>query len=596
LKPGTASVHVTGANIVSGVTTLGRVEITGMVRGLLDNPDLALTISLPQLSTSGVSGSATVGLNGPLGALGINLNTALALSDGHRFTVAAESTADIAGKHVTVKQLQALWRDQTITLAAPAMLDFANGLSFAATLLDGKAAEMTVTGTIPQGRSMTVHVVGKADLAVLTSELAAAGQILRGTLAANFTATGTLEKPVVTGRANLSKAQVQDYPRGLNLTDVEAEIEAQGTSLRITKLTGRAGSGTLTGSGSIDLASAGMPVDMTFTASDARAVSSDLITANVDSELKLTGRLAERLLLKGLISVRRGTINIPEKFSKEIATLNIHRARNVQLPGPPAPTSSSQIALDITVESEGQIFVRGRGLEAEFEGDLKIGGNTSSPQVDGALTMRRGTLSLAGTNLTFQSGAISFNGQALRKRIDPTLDLLAQTQANGITATLKITGTASQPKIAFSSSPPLPQDEVLAQLLFQQSAKSLSAVQLAGVAQAAASLGGGGGFDPVGIMRNSLGLDRLAVGSNQESSSGASSTTIEAGKYVFRNVYVGARQDLGGGTRVLVQVDITKHLKAQAQVTSGPRPATTTTSTPLTDNGDSLGLSYQFEY
>jgi len=292
------------------------------------------------------------------------------------------------------------------------------------------------------------------------------------------------------------------------------------------------------------------------------------------------------------VNVRQGNINIPEKFPADVATLNVRRSHTA----PPPPPATTRIALDLTVSSRGQIFVRGRGLEAEFEGDLKINGTTGAPQVSGALDMRRGTLSLAGANLVFQSGKISFNGQALRQRLDPSLDLVAQSQANGITATLKITGTASQPRIELSSSPQLPQDEVLAQLLFQQSAKSLSAMQLASVAQAAATLsGGGGGFDPVGTMRKSLGLDRLAVGSSEDSSSGSSSTTIEAGKYVLRNVYIGAKQDLSGGTRALVQVDITKHLKAQVQVNTGPRAAATT-STPLQDNGDSIGLSYQFEY
>ena len=121
-------------------------------------------------------------------------------------------------------------------------------------------------------------------------------------------------------------------------------------------------------------------------------------------------------------------------------------------------------------------------------------------------------------------------------------------------------------------------------------------MQLASVAQAAATLsGGGGGIDSVGTIRRSLGLDRLAVGSSQSGSSGTGSTTIEAGKYVLRNVYIGAKQDLGGGTKATVQVDLTKHLKAQAQVNTGAR-ADNTTSTPLQDNGDSIGLSYQFEY
>jgi translocation and assembly module TamB len=92
-----------------------------------------------------------------------------------------------------------------------------------------------------------------------------------------------------------------------------------------------------------------------------------------------------------------------------------------------------------------------------------------------------------------------------------------------------------------------------------------------------------------------LGLDRLAVGSMPSSNGGSGSTSVEAGKYITRNVYLAARQDTSGGTRALVQVDITKHLKAQAQVNTGARAATTS-STPLQDNGDSIGLSWQYDY
>jgi len=467
LQPGLATLHLTGNNIASGTTAVGHIELGGTVRDPLGSPNLALMLTIPQLAANGVSGSAALRLNGPLGAITANLSTALALADGHRFSVAADASADTGAKHLTITHLQGLWRDQTITLAAPATIDYANGLSFAAHFVDGKAADFTLTGSIPPApHAMTLHAVGKADLAVLTSELAAAGQVMRGTLAVNLSATGTMVRPVISGRVTLSGAQVQDYPRGINLTDVEAEAEAQGSALRFTKFSGKAGGGTITGSGSIDLAGPGMPVDMAFKASNARAVSSDLITADVDADLKLAGRLSERLVLTGRISARRGTINIPEKFPREIATLNISRSRTAQAP-PPPPPSSAHVALDLTLASTGQIFVRGRGLEAEFEGELKVGGTSVVPQVEGALTMRRGTFSLAGTNLTFQSGEISFNGQALRHRLDPTLDLVAQSQANGITATLKITGTASQPRIALSSAPPLPQDEILAQLLFQ---------------------------------------------------------------------------------------------------------------------------------
>ncbi len=70
---------------------------------------------------------------------------------------------------------------------------------------------------------------------------------------------------------------------------------------------------------------------------------------------------------------------------------------------------------------------------------------------------------------------------------------------------------------------------------------------------------------------------------------------MEAGKYVARNVYVGARQNLSGGTQVQVQVDITRRLKAQATLSTVTN-ATVTKGNAAQDNGSSVGLSYQFEY
>lgn len=590
-----AVIHAVGQDIASGTERIGRVELNGAIADPLGNPSLALTIAVPQLATSAVSGSASAKLNGPLNALAVNLTSAMATTGGQNFSFATDAVVDTTAKHISISRFEGIWRDQLIKLAAPAQVDYADGLKFAATFVEGKAMQLTVAGMVPSkpGRSMNVRANGTADLAVIASGLAAVGQSVRGKAVLNVTVTGTTAKPQVVGGATITGGQIQDYAHGLSLTDIEAVAEANGSNIRLTKFTAKAGPGTISGSGTIDLAAPGRPVDITFKAQNARPIASDLMNATLDTELKLEGRMSERLRLTGQLRVRQGNINIPEKFSSEVATLNVRHGRQAASPPPPPP---ARIVLDLTVVSPGRIFVRGRGLEAEFEGDLKIEGTTTAPRVLGALTMRRGTMSLAGANLTFQSGKISFNGEALRKRLDPSLDFVAQTEANGITATLKITGTASQPKIELSSSPQLPQDEILAQLLFQQSAKSLSAMQLASVAQAAASLGGGGGgFDPVGAMRKSLGLDRLAVGSTPGANGGTGSTSVEAGKYVLRNVYLAARQDLSGGTRALVQVDLTKHLKAQAQVNTGPRAATTSSS-QLQDNGDSIGLSYQFDY
>lgn len=585
-----AVVHASAADIAAGETQIKRIDLAGTIADPFKKPVLALTMTVPELATADISGSASVRVSGPLTAISANLQTELKTSSGQAFTIGADALADTAGKHISINRFESVWRNQKVTLAEPAMIDYANGLVFKARFTEGKAAEVSVAGSI--AKTLNVRATANADLAVIASGLASTGQQLRGRFAGDVTVTGTVAKPNVVGQVTLANGEFRDYTQGLNLTGIEAVAEAQGSQIRLTKFTAKAGPGSITGAGTIDVAASGLPVDLSFKASGARPLTSDLLTARLDSELKLEGRLTERLRLSGNIGVRNASINLPEKMPSEVATLNVHRSRDVQ--PKPAPQRPARISLDLTITSSGQIFVRGRGLEAEFEGDLKIGGRSSSPQVSGGLNMRRGTMTLGSATLTFQSGKISFNGQALRRRLDPSLDLVAQTEGNGITATLKITGTASRPKIELSSTPTLPQDEILAQLLFQKSVKSLSALELAGVAQAAATLSGGGGFDPVGTVRQSLGLDRLAVGSDSNSS-GIGSTSVEAGKYVLRNVYVAAKQDMAGGTRAIVQVDIIRNLKAQAQMSTGPRAASTA-STPLHDNGDSIGLSYQFEY
>ncbi|MBC7800791.1 MAG: translocation/assembly module TamB domain-containing protein, partial [Gemmatimonadaceae bacterium] len=250
---------------------------------------------------------------------------------------------------------------------------------------------------------------------------------------------------------------------------------------------------------------------------------------------------------------------------------------------PPAPASAGgAIALDLTIDAPRAIFVRGRGVDAELAGQLRVRGSSTAPQVAGGFEMRRGAISVAGTTLTFTRGRVGFDGTGVTGKIDPTLDFVADSNAGAVTATLGIGGYASAPKITLSSTPELPQDEVLAYLLFKRSAKELGPFQIAEIATAVASLTGvgGGAGNPLESVRKGLGLDRLSVGGGAS----GSAPSVEAGRYVGNGVYVGAKQGTTGGqTQATVQIDITKGLKAQTDVGTGA-------------GGNSVGLTYEFEY
>jgi len=145
----------------------------------------------------------------------------------------------------------------------------------------------------------------------------------------------------------------------------------------------------------------------------------------------------------------------------------------------------------------------------------------------------------------------------------------------------------------------LPQDEILARLLFGESASQLTVIQVAQIGAAPASLSGvgGSGPNPLARVQNTLGLDRLSVssGGGTTATGGQSSgTTVEAGRYVSDRVYVGAKESTTGFSQVEVDVDVSKHLKLQTRVGNGS--ATTQGVTPENDPGSSIGMVYQFEY
>ena len=76
----------------------------------------------------------------------------------------------------------------------------------------------------------------------------------------------------------------------------------------------------------------------------------------------------------------------------------------------PAPFNAT---LSVTIAAANHVFVRGRGIDAELSGDLKVAGTSANPQVKGGFDLRRGTLSMLGNQLNFIRGGAQFHGDAM---------------------------------------------------------------------------------------------------------------------------------------------------------------------------------------
>jgi translocation and assembly module TamB len=202
-----------------------------------------------------------------------------------------------------------------------------------------------------------------------------------------------------------------------------------------------------------------------------------------------------------------------------------------------ATERQAPIALDVTMKAPSRVFLKGRGLNVEMSLDAHVTGNTNDPQLSGTARVVRGDYDFAGKRFQFDNRGVIYLGstpQTIR------VDLTAVRDDPALTAVVRIQGTAAKPKITLTSSPVLPTDEVLSQVLFGSSASQLSTGEAAQLASALSTLASGGGFDVIGGLRNFARLDRLAFGGDA-----AGGMTVSGGKYLTDNVYL----ELTGGGR-----------------------------------------------
>ncbi len=478
----------------------------------------------------------------------------------------------------------------------------------------GSQSRMTMSGRAPLSTTGTValKLAGKMDVALMNSILEQRGERAAGTLTVDASVSGAASEPQISGVVQLTDGDLRDYAEGVHLGHINARLVGGRGILKIASLTARAGPGQLSATGTVGVLQPGMPTQISVVAHHIQPITNDIMTANLDTDMKVAGTLRQRLDVTGTVHVNHASITIPNGLPPSVATLKVIRPGQAQQP-PVAATSRLVIGLGIALDAPASIFVQGRGLDAQLGGRLRIAGTSDTPQVSGGFTMIRGAFSLAGTNLNFTTGKVSFNGQGLKGGIDPSLDFVAQSSViyNGpTTVTLSVSGFADSPKISLSSTPSLPQDDLLALLLFGKPASQLSAIQLAETGAALASLsgigggGGGGGskWNPLTWIKKTFGLNALSVGSatpqNQTAATSQSNSTtgasVTAGKYVSKRVYVAATQSTTGYSQVQVNVDLSQYLKLQTRLGNGT--ATAQGVTPENDPGSSIGLAWQMPY
>lgn len=337
---------------------------------------------------------------------------------------------------------------------------------------------------------------------------------LTGTLQVAADITGALGNPRVRGSLAGDALRVQSALTGTDIRDVRARGRFSGSRLQLTSFAGTApNGGRVTGSGFVDLAGMtggrGPRIDIRMAMRDAEVM--DLVNMGAT----VTGPM--RIVSNGVGGTIAGRLQVQEarwRLGAAAADEQLPNIRTREINLPPdiqqqvAPASPWTYLID--AQAPGGIEVDGMGLDSEWSADIRLRGTTDNPRILGEARVipRQGFYSFAGARFDITRGIINFDGNV---PIDPRIDLVAETDVDDLSVSVSVTGSSSRPEIAFRSVPALPEEELLARLLFGGSITTLSATDALQLGAALASLRGGGGMDPINQLRTSIGLDRLRI-------------------------------------------------------------------------------------
>ncbi len=410
--------------------------------------------------------------------------------------------------------------------------------SLDATINGGRTIALTVAGSVPMTATgaLDLAVRGTLDAALANAQLAGSGQRVTGRLAIDGALRGTATRPDIQGAATLSGGSFSDPLNGIAFTAIEGRITGRGTDIVVERLTARAKNGgtvALTGRVSADPLR-NFPADLKVTARNAELVSSDVMQMTASLDLAVTGPLATTPRLSGRIDVATIEVRVPDRLPS-----NAEPLRDARHVGAPAQTRArlAQLArqraaaatrgrapfnatLDVVLDAPGRVFVRGRGIDAELGGELRLAGTTReharqwrlrdaprpplAPHPAARLHPRPRHLRRRrpGPRPRFRCGDAGNRHHRQHRHHRP-----------GHAARVHAHLDATCPRTRCS------------RLLFQRAAAGLSPFQAVQLAQAVAILSGSGGADAFEATRRALGVDNLDV------TTGASGPTVRLARH-----------------------------------------------------------------
>ena len=458
-------------NIRAAGRALGNLELTAIGTG--SNVNIALQSNL---ANADIRGKATATLRGDYPVRGevtfsaldwANLQPLIGGAAPASLDGAAAGRLTVDGPVTNVEQLNASLRLSALSLrttgSQPVSLQnqgdiavsMAKGqMRIEAAHLAGQGTDINVTGTaaLPT-RTLDVKVNAKSNLGLLKA--ISADIHSEGSVDTVAVIQGTFQNPLVTGKLELHDASVASGDLPVGIAKANGVIVFNGNSATIQTLTGEAGGGRLSLSGSVTRSDR-LRFALRANASGVRVRVQPGVSVVATANINLSGG-TEASRATGSVTIDKLTY-LPQT---DIASILTRSAPPVQSADNTSPLLQNMV-LDITVRTSAVTAVQASlAQNLQVNADLRVRGRASQPGVTGSVQMNHGELAFFGSTYRLSSGTISFFNP---NRVEPILNITLETQAKGVNVVLSVTGTIDNMKLSYTSDPPLQFEEIVALL------------------------------------------------------------------------------------------------------------------------------------
>lgn len=378
-------------------------------------------------------------------------------------------------------------------------------------------------------------------------------QRIAGEIGTNLLLFGSPSQPKLQGDILVQKGSYENYLGGSYVKDAYVRARAQNTKVEV--LSARAtdeSDGTITAGGEIFLEpSRKFPYSFTADLRKLSAVKFDHFQGNFSGDLSIKGNLDEASL-SGNLFLPNADITIPDRLPYDVPDIAVTYVNMPTSSQVPSIHNSFPFHMQLHLRSDKKLFVIGRGLHSEWEGELDVSTENEELRFNGSLDLLRGTFNFAGKTFSLSKGEILFsdkNGQSA------FIDLQGNLNLPDLTVIAVLRGSLLSPQLTFQSIPPLPTSSILAKVLFGKDISEITALQAIQLAQTIITLSGTGGMDVLETIRKSLGLDRFNIISAEKNEKNPDEIFVEIGKYIVKGVMITLTQG-ATSSKVTVEVEL----------------------------------------